>query len=209
MGPPGREGLRPGLPPRSREQALPPPLPPSSHRPLPAPEGPLPVGTPVSSPVTSETPLLNPARSQAVEAGRNLPAQPTTRLRSSGSRRQRLRRTETQREPSPGAGRVSGVLLEQPGPGGQESRRTLTGFAVDLKSSAEHTPCALQRLVPRFPAQCWAVDPPVPPGGPLLPGEVGGGGASWNGPRCRLCPPGADAAIPPCRRIQPAHLFTR
>lgn len=73
------------------------------------------------------------------------------------------------------------MLLEQPGPGGHKSRRTLTGFAVDLKSSAEHMPCALQCLVPGFPAQCQAVDPPVPTGGPLLRGEVGGG-----------APPGMD-----------------
>ena len=99
------------------------------------------------------------------------------------------------------------MLLERLGPDGHGSRRTLIGFAVDLKPSTEHTPHALRRLVPGFPVQCRAVDPPVLPGG--LPAARGGrGGASWNGPSCWPWPPGADAANLPCGRIRPAHLFT-
>ena len=58
------------------------------------------------------------------------------------------------------------MLLKRPGPGGHEGRRTLIGSAVHLSSSAEHTPPALPRLVPGFPARDRRMDPPVVPGGP-------------------------------------------
>ena len=181
--PPGPEGVCSGAPPV---------LPGVAASPIPAPIFPRASPCTLRSPSCRdpgqltcdiETPLLNPTHSQAVEAGRDLPAeraQPATCLRCSGSRRQRLRRTETQSELSPGGTEGVGVLLEQPGPYGHESRRTLIGFAVDLKPSTEHTPRAPRHLVPGFPAQCRAVDPPVLPGGP--PAARGGrGGASWNG----------------------------